>query len=192
MAMLAVAVLANAALIFDALTLGIFVPYADAQSLPPEGEGSLTDPVDMAEDLTVREREVHAADAGPQTERITYERLIDELTSQRQRLESKARELLERERQLTVAREELKSEREQIEASRKKLAEERDNFTNLGTPNFDRLLKAYEGMDPENAASALSELYAKDRKVVIDILLGLKARQAAQALDALAAIQPNM
>ena len=61
----------------------------------------------------------------------------------------------------------------------------------MDAPNFERLLKAYEGMDPENAAAALAELYTRDRKVVIDVLLGLEARQAAATLDALAATHPQ-
>ncbi len=176
MAFLVVAVLANAALVLDALTLGVFVPATIAQvpaALPSGPESVVELP--------------HAADAGPDMERETYSRLVDELKLQRERLEEKARGLLERERQLTVAREELKSERETIEAERKALAQAQEDFKNLGTPNFDRLLKAYEGMDPENASAALAELYRRDRKVVIDILLGMKARQAAQTLDALAA-----
>ncbi len=182
MAVLAVAVLANVVLVLDALTFGALVPPAGAQSLPPvdtaTSEGS--------------EQPLHPADAGPQTEKETYRRLVDELVTQRDRLEQRARELLERERQLSVLRDELKTERDQIEAARQELVKEKEDYLSLGRPNFDRLLKAYEGMDPENAAAALAELYGKDRKVVIDVLLGLKARQAAQTLDALAAIKPKI
>jgi flagellar motility protein MotE (MotC chaperone) len=57
---------------------------------------------------------------------------------------------------------------------------------------FDRLLKAYEGMDPENAAAALAEIYKKERQVVVEVLLGMKPRQAAAVLDALAATAPSI
>ncbi len=47
-------------------------------------------------------------------------------------------------------------------------------------------------MDPDNAAAALASLYGKERQAVIEILLGMKPRQAAAVLDALAARAPSV
>jgi flagellar motility protein MotE (MotC chaperone) len=129
---------------------------------------------------------------GEQHARETYLQLIDELTEQKARLDARAEQLAERERQFTVLRQELIAERQRIEASGEQVAAERAALESMRSPSFDQLLKAYEGMEPENAASALTELYAKDRLVVVDLLLGIKARQAAGTLDALAASSPEI
>ncbi|UCF68777.1 MAG: hypothetical protein JSV80_05675 [Acidobacteriota bacterium] len=131
-------------------------------------------------------------ESGPEKGEQVLRQLVAELTLQREQLEQKAAAMAERERQLAVVRAELETEREQIEALRAQAVEERKKLAEMGSPSFDRLLKAYEGMEAENAARALAELYERDRLVVVDLLLGLKPRQSAATLDALAAANPKI
>ncbi|MDQ7006554.1 MAG: hypothetical protein Q9Q40_04940 [Acidobacteriota bacterium] len=181
---LGLAVAANGALILDALTFGFFVPRVLAQdALANAGDQDST-----ANDM----QGVHPAETGPRQAEEVYRDLVEALTRQKEALERKARELTERERQLAVVRAELLAEREALDKQKAELARQREELENAGAPNFGRLLKAYEGMDPENAASALAELYARDRNVVVDLLLGLKSRQAALTLDALASTHPKI
>ncbi|HHN75122.1 MAG TPA: hypothetical protein ENK10_07850 [Acidobacteria bacterium] len=184
---LGLAVAANGALILDALTFGLFVPRVLAQDALGDGSEKA-----VQDGETSGEGGVDPTDTGPQQAEEVYRNLVDELTRQKAVLERKAKELAERERQLEIVRAELLAEREAIDKQKKELAREREAFESEGAPNFGRLLKAYEGMDPENAASALAELYARDRDVVVDLLLGLKSRQAALILDALAATHPKI
>jgi len=185
---LGVAVLANGVMLLDALTTGWWIPLAQAQDAVPQ-PGLVTD---GSADSTAKgdEQGLHPADAGPMEAKAIYEKLIAELSEQKAALEKKAEEIIERERQLVVLQGELQAERKRIEALKASLSKQKQEWESLGKPNFDRLLKAYEGMDPDNAAGALAELYGKDRTVVVDLLLGLKSRQAALILDALAASHP--
>ena len=50
---------------------------------------------------------------------------------------------------------------------------------------FVRLQRAYESMEPESAAKALVALAARDKEVVIDLLMGWKPRTSGAILDAL-------
>ncbi len=178
-----VALAANALLVVDALTLGVLVPRVVAGDQQPDGS---------ARDGGSDPEELHPLDRGPEVEAETYRTLVQELEEQRKVLEEKARQLVERERELTAARKELDAEREEIARLRDEAKKERERLEALRSPSFDRLLKAYEGMDPANAASALVELYRKNRRVVVDLLLGMKPRQAAGTLDSLASTHPKI
>ncbi|RMG43596.1 MAG: hypothetical protein D6718_11990 [Acidobacteria bacterium] len=147
-----------------------------AQQTVPEALDPLADPV-KAEALE-RER--------------TFRELVEELRAKKAEIERREADISERERQVVILREELAAELEAVKEARAALARERKAFEELRAPSFERLLKAYEGMEPDNAAKALAELFRRDQMVVVDLLLGLKPRQAAAALDALAAAQPEV
>jgi flagellar motility protein MotE (MotC chaperone) len=182
-AVLVAGMLANGLLLIDALSLGWIVPVTEAQATAGPASG---------EEAGETEAPKHPAEQGPEIARATYRRLIDELSARKSGLEERAEELAERERQVEVVRQELATERTELEALREKVRKERQEAEGRSAPSFDRLLKAYEGMEPENAAAALSQLYQRDREVVVDVLLGLRSRQAAAVLDAVAAQHPQI
>lgn len=109
----------------------------------------------------------------------TYLALVADLRRQREALDRRAIELEERERQLEVLEKTVLS---RVAAT----AEPR-----VPTP-LERLLRAYEGMDPDNAAAALVTLHAQDPRIVTDLLIGMRSRQAAEVLDAIAAVRPEI
>lgn len=196
---LGVAALAiNAALLADAIGPGWFVRVSSAQDAsPPPAEPEAAPGGDLVEPLVQstpgepsEQPELFPSQLGPDEVEATYRALIEQLTATREDLERRLAEVGERERQLDVARQELARERAAIEKVRDEARAERAAVEALRSPSFDRLLKAYAGMDPDNAAQALARLYRKDRAVVADVLLGLNPRQSAQALDALAALDP--
>jgi flagellar motility protein MotE (MotC chaperone) len=172
-AVLLAAIAANALLIVDALTVNLLVPPVEAQEMAEQPVAPL-DP----------------ADAGYVEAQQTYLELIDELERHEQQLEQRQAEVAERERQLEVVRTEFEAEKARLDKLAQQVEAERREVAAQGSPSFDRLLKAYEMMEPENAAGALAELYARDQSVVVDLLLGLKPRQAGATLDALAADRP--
>ncbi len=180
---LLVALVVNALLLVDALTTGILVPRVVAQDRQPDGSAreNLADP-----------EELHPIERGPEVEAETYRSLVEELEQQRSALEERARRIVEREREVLAARKELDARREELERLRDEAKKERERLEALRSPSFDRLLKAYEGMDPANAAAALVELYGRNRRVVVDLLLGMKPRQATGTLDALASTHPKI
>jgi len=108
-----------------------------------------------------------------------YRALIADLQRQREALDRRAIELAERERQLLVLQKSVLARVAAEDAPRVPTA-------------LERLLRAYEGMDPDNAAAALVTLYAQDPRIVTDLLLGMKSRQAAEVLDAIAAVRPEI
>jgi flagellar motility protein MotE (MotC chaperone) len=57
---------------------------------------------------------------------------------------------------------------------------------------FTRLQRAYESMEPEAAAKALSELASRDREAVVALILGLKPRTSGAILDAVTQIDPAL
>lgn len=180
LAVLAAANVLNAVAIGVLLASGWLWPVAEAQeAVPHRGLEPALDGSDMTR-------------LGAEQAKETYVALIEELTTRRASLDERAERLAERERQFVVFREELEAERERIEKVREEIAAERTALEEMRSPSFEQLLKAYGGMDAENAASALVELYDKDRMVVVDLLLGLKARQAGATLDALAATNPQV
>ncbi|MDH3283763.1 MAG: hypothetical protein OEQ13_03415 [Acidobacteriota bacterium] len=180
LALLAVANVGNAALVLSVLSWGWMTPGVVAQ------EELVTD------DLLPSAVDTSLTELGADQARKTYLALIVELTDRQEKLELRESDLGERERQFAVLKEELRRERQGVELLREEVAAQRKKIEELRSPSFDRLLKAYEGMEPENAAGALVELYDRDRMVVVDLLLGMKPRQAAAALDALAAMSPQI
>jgi len=60
------------------------------------------------------------------------------------------------------------------------------------TDAFRRLLRAYENMEPESAARALAELATRDRRAVVELILGSKARTSGAILDALTRTHPGL
>lgn len=182
--LLAIAVLANVALVVDALTLGWIVPQVQAQT--PAGDLSGGTP-----QLREKGETPPASDAACVEAETTYRNLVGELTDQRRQLDKETQDLSERERQVGVLTLELEKKKAELDALQKKLTAEDKRLSLAAAPSFEKLLKAYEGMDPANAASSLHELYSKDRQTVMDLLLGMKPRQSAAALDALAASYPR-
>ena len=187
--LLAAAMIANGVLLADALLWGLVVPVAEAEPEPASGQEKQGEGEKAKEKA---EEPKHPALRGEEIARATYRRLIDEVSAHKERLQARAEDLSERERQLAVAQQELQAERKRLEELQKKVRQEKLEAQGRSAPSFDRLLKAYEGMEPENAASALAQLYERDREVVVDVLLGLRSRQAAAVLDAVAAGHPQI
>lgn len=182
--LLAIAVLANLALVVDALTLGWIVPQVQAQAAAGDLAGGAPQLRERGEAPPVNDSACAEAEA-------TYRNLVGELTDQRRQLDKETQDLSERERQVGVLTAELEQKKSELDALQKKLTADDKRLSLAAAPSFDKLLKAYEGMDPANAASSLHELYSKDRQTVMDLLLGMKPRQSAAALDALAASYPR-
>ncbi len=57
---------------------------------------------------------------------------------------------------------------------------------------FQSLQRAYENMEPESAARALTELAARDKEAVIQLLGGWKPRTTGAILDALTQANPGL
>jgi flagellar motility protein MotE (MotC chaperone) len=184
---LAVGAFVNVLLLIDALSVNWLVPHALAEEVAAPDTNPASAPPAVHE-----QRETPDADtpACEQAE-LTYRNLVGELTEQRKRLDQETQSLSERERQLSVLTAELEKRDGELDALAKQLEVEKQRLETAAAPSFEKLLKAYEGMDPINAASSLHELVGKDRQTVIDLLLGLKPRQSAAVLDALAAEHPR-
>jgi len=60
----------------------------------------------------------------------------------------------------------------------------------LAEEAFDRLSRAYENMEPDSAALALTELAGIDKEAVVQLLIGWRARVSGAILDALAQTNP--
>jgi flagellar motility protein MotE (MotC chaperone) len=179
----AAALTVNALVVVDALTLGLLAPRAEAKGTVaerarPAGQATPAAP----------------AEAGAGEAEAAYRVLVAELQQQKQALDRRTGELAARERQLEALQRSL--EADAAERTAGGAAGRGGSAGAAATPApraaFDRLLKAYEGMDPENAAAALAEIYKKERQVVVEVLLGMKPRQAAAVLDALAATAPSI
>ena len=187
-AVLTTAVLANGVLVLDVMSGGGWLPFAEAgsaktEAAPEKGAGR----VETRDTKTPEAGEVGAREA-----EAAYRALVQELTEQKEALDKKARELAERERQLGVLRQELSAQKEQAAASAASAGTAKTNAAAPEGENMKRLIKAYSGMEPDNAARALQELYAKDRDIALDLFAGLSARKAAAILDALAALKPAL
>jgi flagellar motility protein MotE (MotC chaperone) len=61
-----------------------------------------------------------------------------------------------------------------------------------GEEAFQRLQQAYENMEAESAARALSELAGRDREAVVELLLGWRPRTSGAILDALTQVNPSL
>ena len=177
----AAALVVNALVVVDALTRGMLVPRAEAKGSVAERAR----PAAPAASVTPA-----AAEAGASEAEAAYRALIIELQQQKQALDRRAGELADRERRLRGQDQSPEGGAEVRPGGRGGAA----GGATASAPHtaFARLLKAYEGMDPENAAAALAKLYAKERQVVIEVLLGMKPRQAAAVLDAIAATAPSV
>ncbi len=172
------AIAANAVLLVDSLTTGVLVPRVEARE--PAATPAASAPPAAAAKPQPAAATVPAAPAD--TIEQTYLDLVAQLTAHNETLTRKEQELAERERQFAVLRQELLAEKANAPAA----------GAAAKSAAFDKLLKAYEGMDPANAAAAMAELYNKDRGVTVDVLLGLKARQSGAILDALAETSPTI
>lgn len=190
--LLGFAVLANGALIVDVVVGGGWLPFAEASSTKTESTPS------KSERRAGREKEKpepvtppgEAAEAQAKEAEKAYRELIQELTDQKAALDKKSKEIAERERQLGVLRQELAAQ----QAAATPAAGAAGAKAGQGTQSdsFKKTVKAFAGMDAENAAKALAELYAKDRDTALDLMLALPARKAAAVMDALAAQKPAM
>ena len=180
----AAALVVNALVVVDALTRGMLVPRAEAKGSVAERARPAA-PVAPAASVTPA-----AAEAGASEAEAAYRALIIELQQQKQALDRRAGELADRERRLREQDQSSEGGAEVRPGGRGGAA----GGATASAPHaaFDRLLRAYEGMDPENAAAALAKLYTRERQVVVEVLLGMKPRQAAAVLDAIAATAPSV
>lgn len=171
----AVALAINALLVVDALTVGLLVPRAEARA-PVAARAGAGAGVGETATANATPIGVAGAEAGATEAEAAYRALVAELTRQKQALDRRAAALAEREQRVAGA--------QQAQQARGGAPEP--------PSGFERLVRAYEAMDPDNAAAALASLYGKERQAVIEILLGMKPRQAAAVLDALAARAPSV
>jgi flagellar motility protein MotE (MotC chaperone) len=169
----AVALAINALLAVDALTVGLLVPRAEARAPVAARAGA---GAGVGEAATASRTGVAGAEAGAAEAEAAYRALVAELTRQKQALDRRAAALAEREQRVAGAQQALQARGGAPESP----------------SGFERLVRAYEAMDPDNAAAALASLYGKERQAVTEILLGMKPRQAAAVLDALAARAPSV
>jgi hypothetical protein len=194
--LLGFAVLANGALIVDVVVGGGWLPFAEAaasktESAPAKSDhrGGRESKKDKAEPVTAPGE---AAEAQAKEAEKAYRELIQELTDQKAALDKKAKEIAERERQLGVLRQELAAQ----QATAAPAAGAGGGAAKAGqgpqSDSFKKTVKAFAGMDAENAAKALAELYTRDRDTALDLMLALPARKAAAVMDALAAQKPAM
>jgi hypothetical protein len=173
--LLAAALTANAVLIADQLVGGgRLLPR-----VPAEEAGS---PKESPPTPSMAEAQAREAEA-------TFRELIAEAAEQKRALERRAAELAERERQVVVLRRELAgvAPARTNERPREGLAAARP-----ADGDFGRVARAFGGMSPENAARALLELYSRDRRVAVDLALGLPPARAAAVLDAVAQTRPSV
>jgi flagellar motility protein MotE (MotC chaperone) len=61
-----------------------------------------------------------------------------------------------------------------------------------GRQAFASLQQAYENMEPDSAAQALSELADRDKEAVVELLLGWRPRTSGSILDSLTQINPAL
>lgn len=172
----AVALVINALLVVDALTVGLLVPRAEARAPVAARAGADARAAEVEAGAAEAEAGVAEAEAGAGEAEAAYRALVVELTRQKQALDRRAAALAEREQQVAGAQQALQAR----------------GGAPAPTSGFERLVRAYEAMDPDNAAAALASLYGKERQAVVEILLGMKPRQAAAVLDALAARAPSV
>ncbi len=192
--LLGFAVVANGALIVDVVVGGGWLPFAEASSTKTESASAKSErgggrdaKKEKAEPVTPPGE---AAEAQAKEAEKAYRELIQELTDQKAALDKKSKEIAERERQLGVLRQELAAQ--QAAAAPAAGAAAGKAGQGPQSDSFKKTVKAFAGMDAENAAKALAELYAKDRDTALDLMLALPARKAAAVMDALAAQKPAM
>ena len=138
-------------------------------------------------------KDAPAANAGAKEAEAAYKALVSELQAQKQTLDKKSQELAERERQVGVVRAELQAQQDQQPAQAARPGQQGSGGAQSQPgDSFKRLVKAFAGMEPENAARALAELYNRDRDTAIDLMLALPARRSGAILDALAQTKPGL
>ena len=138
-------------------------------------------------------KDAPAGNAGAKEAEAAYKALVAELQAQKQTLDKKSQELAERERQVGVVRAELQAQQDQQPAQAARAGQQGSGGAQSQPgDSFKRLVKAFAGMEPENAARALVELYNRDRDTAIDLMLALPARRAGAILDALAQTKPGL
>jgi hypothetical protein len=194
---LAVAVLANGALLWDAVFGGGWLSVAMAgNAMAEERTEKPHGPAAGVLKTAAADKAQLPTDASATAAReaeLAYRALVTELTEQKQVLDAKAKELAERERQVGVLRQELQAQKDQAaDAGPAPAAAGAKGPATEPGESFKKLVKAYAGMEAENAARALQELYVKDRDTALDVILGLPARKAAAIMDALAASKPSL
>jgi len=138
-------------------------------------------------------KDAPAGNAGAKEAEAAYKALVSELQAQKQTLDKKSQELAERERQVGVVRAELQAQQDQQPAQAARPGQQGSGGAQSQPgDSFKRLVKAFAGMEPENAARALAELYNRDRDTAIDLMLALPARRSGAILDALAQTKPGL
>ena len=138
-------------------------------------------------------KDAPAGYAGAKEAEAAYKALVSELQAQKQTLDKKSQELAERERQVGVVRAELQAQQDQQPAQAARPGQQGSGGAQSQPgDSFKRLVKAFAGMEPENAARALAELYNRDRDTAIDLMLALPARRSGAILDALAQTKPGL
>ena len=138
-------------------------------------------------------KDAPAGNAGAKEAEAAYKALVSELQAQKQTLDKKSQELAERERQVGVVRAELQAQQDQQPAQAARAGQQGSGGAQSQPgDSFKRLVKAFAGMEPENAARALVELYNRDRDTAIDLMLALPARRSGAILDALAQTKPGL
>jgi flagellar motility protein MotE (MotC chaperone) len=129
---------------------------------------------------------------GLDEERTNLEALLERLKERNTALDARERDLAERERQVARVQEELARELARLEQVRASVREERRSLEARTRPSFERLVKAYASMEPENASAALARLGADERETAVELLMALDARRAGQILDAMAALDARL
>lgn len=180
-----------AANLINAAVVGSLLGFGQLASESPLAQAGSTKEASERAPVRSRLSPIEPPALGEESAKQIYERLVEQLLTRQQELEKASEAVAERERQIEVVRAELDKRRQEIVDARKAFEDEQKALAESKAPSFDRLLKAYEGMEPVNAAKAMAEIYDKDREVVVDLLLGLKPRQAAGILDSLAATSPK-
>jgi flagellar motility protein MotE (MotC chaperone) len=165
---LAVVLGGNVLLLGDVLLPGRIVPWAIAQGSGAPGEAA----------------EGEETPGPPRSFETVYRDLVTRLEGREKELDGRARDLVDRERRIEVLLADLETAHAALAA-----AQEQDDGDREG---FQHLLRAYENMEPENAARALEKLHEKDSTAVTDTLLGLGPRKSGAILDAIAASRPEL
>lgn len=172
---IAAAIAANGLLLFEDGVVAGLLPRASAfendetQAQPVAGSAK---PASTATEAPLAEM------------RATYESLLADLEARQRALVERNRELDERERQLGVLQRRVAEGMTHLGAARAQL---KQASVNAPVDGFTKLVRAFDAMDPDNAAAALVALHARDSEAALELLLALPARRAGVVLDALAA-----
>lgn len=125
-------------------------------------------------------------------ERANLQALLERLEKRDAQLDARERDVAERERQVRRVQDQLASELARVEEMRASVRDERRALEARTRPSFERLVKAYAAMEPENASAALARLGDGERETAVELLMALDGRRAGQVLDAMAALNPGL